>query len=305
MKLIISLSVLFILTNAEGQQPSAKIEALTGKQKSNIPVVKGAHGASVLLPRVSSSQETQSRNVQTAQADSSISVNCSGTFYTSCYDCRNIVICAGEAEPLYAGACPASAPYCDNFNSETRCAVNMFDSWNEQHCDANVYRCTSRGYFPDIFDARVYHYCSWYDDSQPQRYECPEDTIFDMTTHNCKRAIPFDCTGKDNQFVHHHHNGAYYAFCRVNGLSREIIPYRCRDDQNFVFNLATNTCEYQCKGEGVFVDRDSCYNYYECSKNGNGLSHRKLRCPQMYVFSKTQGACVPDMNPCYPELGYM
>uniref|UniRef100_A0A1B0CTK6 Chitin-binding type-2 domain-containing protein n=2 Tax=Lutzomyia longipalpis TaxID=7200 RepID=A0A1B0CTK6_LUTLO len=239
--------------------------------------------------------------------------NCSGRWDSYCYDCRTIVICAGEEQPIFQGTCPSSEPYCDyvGHSSAQRCVASMQDTYMEQMCnnqpDMITQRCTGYGYYPDVNDARKYYYCDGPGTTYPNVYTCPEDTVFDTKLHNCKRIIPFDCNGKQNEFVLHGTNPAYYAYCRVNGASSEIIPYKCRDDQNFAYNLRTNACEYQCKEEGHFVDRESCEHYYECYRTGNSLSYRRVRCAMMGMeyFSKEQGRCVADNGySCYPEVGY-
>ncbi|GAB0089788.1 hypothetical protein DMENIID0001_044010 [Sergentomyia squamirostris] len=210
-------------------------------------------------------------------------------------------MCAGYKEPIFAGSCSPTAPFCDF--ATNMCAVNMEDPIMEQHCEPKMQICTSNGYFPDVNDARVYYYCMYPGDTLPQKYTCPVDTMFDTVTHNCKRVIPFDCTGKENQYVLHPLHSAYYAFCRINGNSREIIAYRCLDDQNFVFNLETQACEYQCKKEGVFADREDCYYFYECYRRGNGFTHRRRECGGPDNFSKERGICIDHLY-CYPELGW-
>ncbi|GAB0089786.1 hypothetical protein DMENIID0001_043990 [Sergentomyia squamirostris] len=289
MKVFLSLALLSVLAST-AIQVLAKDHEVISPQRSFVQ-----------LPKVS---QTQNAVISPAYID--VFQNCSGRWDTYCYDCNHVVICAGKEEPLYQGECPPSAPYCDgNMGGQRGCVVNLDFPEMEESCDImrSGPRCTTTGYIPDVNDARVYYYCRSPGDTIPPKYTCPVDTMFDTVTHNCKRVVPFDCTGKENQYVLHPLHSAYYAFCRVNGISREIIAYRCRDDQNFVFNLESQACEYQCKEEGVFVDREDCFHYYECVRSGNSFSHRRVECAYSGEFNKEKGACTYHYN-CYPELGW-
>ncbi|XP_055715682.1 uncharacterized protein LOC129809682 [Phlebotomus papatasi] len=278
---------------------------LFGVAKANVQTPARPHQANVFAgPKV---LEVGKGSISPAALDTSI--NCTDTWYSYCHDCRTIVVCAGEEKPIHAGACPPSAPYCEHRNLAT-CVSNPQHPIDEEMCDSSTsedsQRCTYYGHTPDANDARVYYECHGPGDTNPIVHTCPEGYIFDTIDHNCQRIIPYDCRGKDNQFINHALNPAYYAYCRLyeNG-EREVIPYKCRDDQNFIFNLETKACEYQCKGEGQFLDRESCENYYECYRNGNGFTHKRMRCPDGTPhFSKDLGRCTTYTYYCEPEVGW-
>ncbi|XP_055715680.1 uncharacterized protein LOC129809680 [Phlebotomus papatasi] len=282
---------------------------LTGAANANVQapamINVGTHQANVFPgPKV---LEVNKASISPAALD--IPANCTNRWDTYCYDCRTIVVCAGEEKPIHAEICPSSTPYCEQYSSAT-CVVNERYPHEDQMCDSSTpavsQRCTFYGHTPDANDPRVYYECHGPGDTNPIVHTCPEGYIFDTIDHNCQRIIPFDCRRKDNQFINHALNPAYYAYCQLyeNG-EREVIPYKCRDDQNFVFNLETKACEYQCKGEGQFLDRESCENYYECYRNGNGFTHKRMRCPDGTPhFRKDLGRCGPHFGMCEPEVGW-
>uniref|UniRef100_A0A1L8E425 Putative peritrophin-like protein n=1 Tax=Nyssomyia neivai TaxID=330878 RepID=A0A1L8E425_9DIPT len=279
------------------------------KAENEVPDVKHQR---TFLPRIQP-QVAERAQVPISPALVTTPQNCSGRYDAYCYDCRTLIVCAGDEQPIAQTTCPFTEPYCD-YSSHCgypRCMVNMQYKEMEDSCN-NVQttvqqQCTSGGYYPDVNDARKYYFCHGSGDTNADVYTCPTDYIFDTIKYNCKRVIPYDCTGKVNEFIHHATNPAYYAYCRVNGGYKEVIPYKCRDEQNFAYNIKTSTCEYKCKGEGHFVDRESCQHYYECYRTGNALSYRRLRCSNYgsYYFSKEEGKCLPDNRGCMPEIGWM
>uniref|UniRef100_A0A1B0CTK7 Chitin-binding type-2 domain-containing protein n=2 Tax=Lutzomyia longipalpis TaxID=7200 RepID=A0A1B0CTK7_LUTLO len=229
--------------------------------------------------------------------------NCTNRMDTYCYDCRSIVMCALAETPVYQGVCPPETPFCDS--QYNRCAITLGDPIMDLLCQEGAQLCTSRGYFPDVYDSRIYHYCAHQGDVMPVTYRCPADYIYDSYSQGCKRIIPYDCSGKDNKFVTHTLYPGYYAFCRVMGGTHEIIPYKCRDELNFAFNTKTNACEYQCKDEGRFVDRESCDHYYECYRSEGGYTYQRIKCGEAYhTYDKQLQKCVPYYAQCEPEVGW-
>lgn len=131
--------------------------------------------------------------------------------------------------------------------------------------------------------------------------QCPANHVYAINTKTCvpnKRNGPngicekINCSKMDNHFISYSSNPGYYAFCSV-----PIIMFKCVDEENFLFDIKTNKCRFNCKKSGYFADRLTCGKYFICERAGGEAIEQD--CPEDHIFDGK--GCVYETN-CKPEL---
>lgn len=113
---------------------------------------------------------------------------------------------------------------------------------------------------------------------------------------NCYSPI---CAKKNNRWAVMESNPGYYAFCGVT----ETYMYKCRDENNYVFNIATEKCEFDCRGSVTnYPDRTDCTQYISCDWENGVYQAVHLQCPPKYKFDNTTQSCVPSPTYCISEI---
>lgn len=122
------------------------------------------------------------------------------------------------------------------------------------------------------------------------------------TCKSTKECPKIDCSKTPNRMVSYTYDKAYYAYCfqSFDGR-RETYMYKCEDEVNHIYDVALNTCVYNCKSNGNFVNRANCNGYISCYKVGGKFEYMEMECPPGYYFNTIQ--CVPNgATDCISEM---
>lgn len=215
-------------------------------------------------------------------------------------DCSTLVTCIGQTTPVFSKACGSinpQTPYCVN----NICSAEPDP--NNKECNF-AFPCTAEGIFPDPRNCTKYHFCDGIGIPSVS-YECPPGYVFQSTTKLCRRqdspahCETVDCTNSSNAMVLFKPHPAYYAFCMAGPIA-PIYMYKCLDELNEIYDLATNKCAYNCLKQGSFKDRTNCRGYIVCSMVNGLLVGTKAQCPPGNYFNGEQ--CVRELNLCVSEI---
>lgn len=101
------------------------------------------------------------------------------------------------------------------------------------------------------------------------------------------------CNNKPNGYILFPANPAFYAYCSNDGGVEKMTMYKCDDVNNYVFDLSSQQCIFNCKSVGFFPDPQNCSSYYFC-EGWIKFKFTRLHCSEGQYFNGT--GCVYGMN---------
>ncbi|EAT35166.1 AAEL012644-PA [Aedes aegypti] len=220
--------------------------------------------------------------------------NCSdGTGKTSiCSSCSSQSLCFG-GNAIAEVACPGSNPYCNPGNVEASCsnlpAVGCGATGGAQ---VSSIVCPALGVLPDPANCKVYHVCRNLQQNSDV-YQCPPGYHFNLTTKWCRSDQVDQCVrvtcGTTSGFVYYGNSRQYFALCVVaNGVTTSYIM-KCPD--RATFSMTSNSCVYQCAGQGNFENSNDPTSFYQCYVVNGSYVVALQRCPANTTFKESLQYC--------------
>lgn len=83
-------------------------------------------------------------------------------------------------------------------------------------------------------------------------------------------------------------NAGYYGFCGPT----QTLMFKCFDDDNELFNPATNKCEYNCRAEKIYPDQTNCIGYISCARLHGKMIATKMNCTTNFHYDDVAQKCV-------------
>lgn len=164
--------------------------------------------------------------------------------------------------------------------------------------------CTDVGLFPDPNDCTRYYKC---DSSLTATIEtCPTGFVYYSVGQLCRKREQNNCqtlksclkTSNTGKLVRFSDDAAIFAYCGDNALP---TMFRCTDRKNEIFDERLGFCRYNCRRDGLFVDRTNCEGYILCRKLNNQWRPQAWNCPTDYWFNQTRCEVQSDTK-CVSEI---
>lgn len=76
-------------------------------------------------------------------------------------------------------------------------------------------------------------------------------------------------------------NPAFFLLCDQDKVK---MVYKCRDEQNTIFDKNLQKCMHNCVQPGNFVNREQCNSYYKCVSKGTKFIVTEHTCPDGFNF---------------------
>lgn len=108
-----------------------------------------------------------------------------------------------------------------------------------------------------------------------------------------------NCNNKKDKWVLFDGNRGYYGFCTATP-----VLFKCPDEENYIFDLASNKCVYNCITAGDYVDRFDCTKYITCDRSGGRWNVISQQCAKNYYFKGgkcIRGTCESDITTPEPS----
>ncbi|XP_062555448.1 uncharacterized protein LOC134220406 [Armigeres subalbatus] len=215
-----------------------------------------------------------------------------GTGKTSiCTSCSSLSVCFG-GNAIVEFACTGTNPFCNPGSVEASCSSAPSPGCAAAGDTAVSIVCPALGVLPDPSNCRVYHVCRTLQQASDV-YQCPPGYHFNLTTQWCRsdqtdQCVRINC-GTTSGFVYYGTSRQYFAICVVaNGVT---TPYIMKCPDRATFSATTNSCVYQCPGQGNFANSNDLASYYQCYiVNGNYVVGLQ-RCPSGTTFKESLQYC--------------